>query len=258
MSPAELQEGAGAAQPTGGRVRRWLLAACAVWLLAGCAAWHVREAIPLYTGSLQEIAPFHDGDHYVYRATRAGEDWAVQVEHVKALDKPGEFLINLTENGSLIAQMHVRESATAASIVSVVYPEQDAGFLFTQPLPVVEVPLRREVLRSDSTVTVWRLSDGKTLDRGDAYQTVTSEPATAERADVSPAEFELQTERTLHFRAGALHSHATAWVARGIGEVRSDDVVQGVPALHRELVCAIVGGRRIGDCGALLSPKKEM
>jgi hypothetical protein len=67
----------------------------------------------------------------------------------------------------------------------------------------------------------------------------------------------VRTVRTLQSPEGTLELSTTMVLVPGIGEVLSDGLASGTPPTHRELVCAIIGGRTIGDCRNLNVILKE-
>ena len=239
-------------------MRRRLSAAALCLVMSGCTAQQV-AAPPtvdevLFTGTLQELAPHHSGDHFVYRATGVDGGDRLQVEHLSALDTAGEFLVNMSEDGIAIGGTHVRDDGAAVSVVSEAAPQQDAMLVYAEPLPSFVVPLPSRLPRATSSVTLLRVSDGTVLARGRAEQTMTARRVSP---DASGATFELHTERSVVLPNQVMHLSATTWIAPGIGEVRSEGRTNGGPLLRRTLLCAVIGGQRVGDCAALTNAAKE-
>jgi hypothetical protein len=224
-------------------------------LLVECAPHRTLEpdqSEVLFSGSLQELAPHHPGDHWVYRATGGGQDERLQVEHLSALPSPGEFTLDLREDGQAIGKAHLRETSNAMLLVSEGLLQQDLMLVYAEPLPTLCVPLRSRQPTVRSPVTLLRLSDGEVLAQGRAELTVT-----ARRSDSANGErLEIRTERRVVMPGQAMHLDVTTWVTPGIGETRSRGFVDGGPSIERELVCSIIDGKRVGDCTALLAPRK--
>jgi hypothetical protein len=58
----------------------------------------------------------------------------------------------------------------------------------------------------------------------------------------------IQTVRTLRFPDQSSEMQAETVLVPGIGEISSTGSVSDSQVLHRELACAIIGGRALGDC----------
>jgi hypothetical protein len=237
-------------------VRRWRTAGAALWLLcAGCAlspgAKSSRGEQTLFAGSLQELAPHHPGDRFLYRITGAGEHDGVYVEQLSATSEVNEIVAILTraQDSSPVVTTRLRNSGKAIAIVSEELSGlQDVGFAYAQPIPYLEVPLRTGVRKAASPVTMWRLSDGRGLADGQVEQTMTaSRPA----GDETSGDLQVHTERDLQFPGMAIYKRETAWFRPGIGEVRSESSTNGGPPVYQELICARIDGKQIGDCGSL-------
>ena len=48
--------------------------------------------------------------------------------------------------------------------------------------------------------------------------------------------------------SGTMRSVSEMWIEPGVGEVRSETTIAGAPPQHRELVCAVIAGKRVGEC----------
>ncbi|HUI26095.1 MAG TPA: hypothetical protein VL403_08415 [Candidatus Kryptonia bacterium] len=208
----------------------------------------------LFNGTLQELAPHHNGDHFIYRVTATGRDDSLQVEHLTALDAPGEFVVDMSENGTAIGRQHVRDDGAALLLMSEGLLAQDLIITYEQPLPSLAVPLATTPRRARSAVTFLR-GDGKVVAHGSVEQTVTAHRSTTGGAG---AVFEVRTERTVVLLNRTMRLAVTTWLAPGMGEVRSEGSADGEPPVHRELLCAIIEGNRVGDkCDQIAPPQTE-
>jgi hypothetical protein len=92
------------------------------------------------------------------------------------------------------------------------------------------------------------LSDGAVLATGRVEQTVTAHRGSSE---AGATVLEIETKRTVTLPDRAMRLEATTWIQPGIGEVRSEGRTDGGPVTRRELICAIISGKQVGDCARL-------
>jgi hypothetical protein len=234
--------------------------------LWACAAGRPRGAessAPLAT-SLQELAPHADRDHFVYLFTRRAEgqlvDDGIQVEHINALDASGEFEVTLTENGMGAGRVRIRDTGTAILLLAEDDLTRGIGLAYDPPLPFLAVPLFGGEQRATSTATATALADGQLIGSLNVTQVVHASVGPPVRSRLGNFErtIALRTVRTLQGPEGNVELSSDGVVVPGIGEIRSDGVVQGAPTVHRELTCATVGGRAIGDCRNLKERVEEL
>jgi hypothetical protein len=234
-------------------IRRALYVVAACALLAGCAprqpAAPAAPDVVLFSGTLQELAPHHDGDHFVYRTTSTGQPDRLSVEHLTVLDQPGEFAVNMTEDGVALGKIHLRDDGSSVTLISEGMLREGVLMLYEVPLPSLSVPLHSGESKATSPVTLSHLSDGKLLGYGQAEQTVTARRVTA---SAGGDEFEIHIERTIELPKGSMHLSVTTWITPGVGETRSQGNVDGGVTFRRELICATVGGKRVGDCAGIM------
>jgi len=98
------------------------IASALLLMLMGCAA-RQRGAPPatnevLFSGALQEIAPHHDGDTFVFRMTGAGVLDGVYVERVSAPETEADFVSTMTKDGKPFVKTHLHDDGTGIFIVS--------------------------------------------------------------------------------------------------------------------------------------------
>lgn len=240
--------------------RRRTLAAC-VFLccaLAGCGLVRRPPATrsPLAT-TLQTFAPHADRDHFVYvwerfiNGRRIGR--GIQVEHVTALPAAGEFEVALSENGILSGRLRVRDDQHALLLLD----EEDVGaglrVTYDPPLPQLAVPLHAGEQRANATATLTLLSDGEAITAAPVTQVVRASAAPDVRWFGGPARraIMVRTTRTLQLPEGPRELSSDMLLVEGIGEVRSQGTASDMPVLRRQLACAFIGGRPLGDCSKL-------
>jgi hypothetical protein len=242
-----LGEGHRAARSRRGGVMR-IAAAVLCLLVAACAT--KQPAMPpvseevLFTGALADLAPLQNGNHFVYRATLKGGGTPLQVEHVSALETPGEFVVSTSEDGAAMGKIHLRVDGPRALMLSEGLAQDDLIVVYEQPLPSFAVPLTTTSLHSSSAVTLLRASTGTVTAHGHVEQTVTAHRA---GPNAVGAAFTIYSERILQLPNRVMRLSATTWITPGIGEVRSEGSVDGTEMMRRELLCAIVAGKRVGD-----------
>lgn len=226
--------------------------------LAACSAQ--QSAAPpapdevLFTGTLQELTPHHSGDHFIYRATTNDRASSLQVEHISALDAPGEFTVSTTEDGSAISKLHMRIVDSEALLLSEGLERDGMVLVYEPPLHSFTVPLTTSTQHTTSPVTLMRVSDGKVVAHGEIEQTVAARRAAAD----ADGAFVIYTDRMLQLPNRAWHLSAKTWIKPGIGEVRSEGAINGADVIRRSLLCAIVAGQRVGEhCDHLAADSLE-
>ena len=229
-------------------------------LCAACATAH-RPAQPLAT-SLQEVAPHADGDHFVYVWKQVLEGGVVRagihVEHMTVLDN-GEFDVTLSEDGAVIGYTRFRDDGHALLLVSETLG-RNLRLSYDPPLPQLDTPLYPGEKHATATATISAINDGKQLETLPVTQVVEASSASPVRSQVGDYAHGVQvrTLRTLQFPEGDVALSSTAVLVAGIGEVRSEGASTGAAPVLRELACATIGGRSIGNCQTLRERVEEL
>ena len=68
----------------------------------------------------------------------------------------------------------------------------------------------------------------------------------------------VETERTLHWPWGDAAVRMSSMVVPGLGEIRSEARTSEDFVMRRELACAIIGGRAVGDCKTVDAKVEEL
>jgi hypothetical protein len=223
---------------------------------SGCSLLtRARQPVPLAT-SLQEIVPHADRDHFVYvwqrlaggRPARSG----IQVEHVTALGN-GEFEVLLSEEGTALGRTRLRDTGDALLLVSEDDLTQGLRLAYDPPLTQLVVPLLAGERRASASVTITRLADGQVIGVFPVDQVIDVRPGAAVQSPVGTfaRSVVVQEVRTLHIPERPAELMTTTVLVPGIGEISSVGSASGAPPLHRQLACAIIGGRRVGNCAHL-------
>ncbi len=217
----------------------------------------------MLAASLQELAPHGDRDHFVYvvaYATAQGEPASgIQVEHMTGLESAGEFEVTLSENGLTTGHLRIRDDGVRLVVLTEDDLTRDLRLSYDPPLTYLAMPLLAGEQRAVATGHVSRLSDGQptgTLQVTQVMQ-LSAAPPVHTRLGTYDRVVALRTVRTLQSPAETVELHTSALLVPGIGEVRSEGGLSGVPNLRRELACAIIAGRSIGDCRHLTPQPKE-
>lgn len=228
---------------------------------AGCTPTVHRPAQPLAT-SLQEIAPHGDGDHFVYVWKQVGEGGEVRagihVEHLTSLDN-GELEVTLSEDGVVVGHTRFRDDGHALLLVSETLG-RDLQLSYDPPLPQLDTPLYAGETHATATATLSGLDDDKQVGTLEVTQVVQASPATSVHALLGdyPQGVQVRTVRTLQFPDGPVELSSTAVLVPGIGEIGSEGTATGAPPLMRELACATIGGRHVGNCRTLRERVEEL
>jgi len=239
------------------------VAAC-VLCFSACAAERPAPPGGILATSLQELVPHNDRDHFVYAFVRTLDGRffgdGIQVEHVSALQSPGEFEVTLSENGIASGRVHIRDTGSAIMLLSEDDLSRGIRLTYDPPLPYLEAPVVSGEQHAESTASITRLTDGEPAGSLQVAQMVRASAAPPGRTILGryTGGVAIHTVRTLQSPDGQIDLSTTLVLVSGLGEVQSDGIVPGAPALHRELACATLDGRRIGDCRDLNARVKEL
>jgi hypothetical protein len=225
--------------------------------LFGCSVLTgARRPGPLAT-SLQEIVPHADRDHFVYLWQRLdGKQLlgnGIQVEHVTAVGG-GEFDVLLSEDGMAVGRTRLRDTGDALMLVSEDDLTKGLRLSYDPPLTQLAVPLFAGEQRASGSATLTRLEDKQVVAVFPVEQVINVEPGHAIRSALGnfPRSIVVQEARTLQIPDGPTALETTTVLVPGIGEISSVGSASDTPSLRRELACAIIGGRRVGDCTRLI------
>ena len=242
-----------------------LLCAIAMSTLAiSCVACTqaVRHPHPPLATSLQELTPHADGDHFVYvwkqvldgGVVRAG----IHVEHLTSLDN-GEFEVTLSEDGAAVGHSRFRDDGHALLLVSETFG-RGLRLSYDPPLPQLDMPLYTGETHATAMVTVSALEGDKQVETLQVTQVVQASPAPPVHLPLGDYTngVQVRTVRTLQFAEGPVELTSTAVLVPDIGEIRSQGAVTGAATLLRELACATIDGRHIGNCRTLRERVEEL
>jgi hypothetical protein len=182
----------------------------------------------------------------------------IHVEHFTSLDN-GEFDVTLSEDGAVIGHTRFRDDGHALLLVSETLG-RGLRLSYDPPLPQLDVPLYPGETHATATVTVIALDDDKQLETLPVTQVTQASPAPPVHLALGDYTHgvQLRTVRTLQFAEGPVELSSTAVLVPGIGEIRSEGAVTGAAPLVRELACATIGGRHIGNCRTLRERVEEL
>jgi hypothetical protein len=240
----------------------------AVWSMgivswSGCALRPAELPHASLATSLQELVPHGDRDHFVYiwqrTANRKPIDDGIQVEHVSARGKD-EFEIVLSENGVGTGRVRIRADDRALLILGEDDLSRGIRLTYDPPLPYLEMPLVAGEHRATASAAVTDLTDGQALGTLQVTEVIQTQAAPPLLTPLGRCEHPVlvRAVRTLQGLQGQMELYTVTILAPGLGEVRSEGIASGAPAVYRELACATVGGRRIGDCGNLNARLEEL
>jgi len=238
-----------------------LVAVLITLLCTACTAATHRPPQPLAT-SLQTLAPHADGDHFVYVWKQVQDDGDVRagihVEHLSALDN-GEFDVTLSEDGAVIGHTRFRDDGHALLLVSETLG-RNVRLSYEPPLPQVDTPLYAGETQARATVTVYAVGEDEQLGTLDVTQVMNTSAAGHVHSSLGdyPDGIQVRTVRTLQFPDGPVELRSTAVLVPGIGEIHSEGTATGAPPLIRDLACATIDGRHLGDCQTLRQRVEEL
>jgi len=237
----------------------WL---CALLAVTACSMMRPAGPKPLAT-SLQKLVPHADGDHLVYVWLRPGEsggvDAGIQVERVTAAGREGEFEVTASEDGMAVGRTRFRDDGHALLLLS-----EDFGpgerLRYDPPLSQLEMPLVPGERHAAATAEVTRLSDNQRTGSVQVTQVVRVSAAAAVHTALGDfrAAVSVQTVRSVHTPEGIIELSSAMVLVPGIGEVMADGQASGSAPLHRELACARISGRAIGDCHNLIARVEQL
>lgn len=230
----------------------------------GCSAG--RTKVSVATVALTDIMPMGDRDHYVYFWQRIveGEREAegIQVEHITALPDANQYEINISEDGLVSGRLRFYHDGSRVMLLSEEDVESGLQRTYDPPLVHLTAPLRFGETGMRSTAIVTQVDDGSQIAKVDISQRL----RISETSDVVSAlgTFDsglvVEARRTVHTPAGDIELLSAAVLVPGIGEIRSEGTTltsedfrpDGTPEIHtvlrRELACALIGKRTLGNC----------
>jgi hypothetical protein len=230
---------------------------------SGCAAFGSGAAAPLAT-SLNELMPHNDRDHFVYvwQRVASGKRLAegIIVEHITRDAESDEFEIVVSENGVPAGRLLMRDDGQELALIDEDDIQQQIRMSFVPPLTQYEIPLVAGVRQQHSIANLTSLVNQTPITTVEVSQVVRM----ASAKDVSSAvgNYErgigIEVERTLHWSWGDAAYESRMMFIPGIGEIRSEARAGEGLIIRRELACAIINGRSIGDCGAVEDRLQEL
>ncbi len=127
-------------------------------------------------------------------------------------------------------------------------------------LPQLEMPLVAGEHRASATAQVTRLADNQHVGSMQVTQVTRAGAGPAIHSTLGNFEnaVSVETVRSLHTPEGRIELSTVVVLVPGIGEIRSDGAASGATAVHRELACATIGGRSLGNCRDLNTRVEEL
>ncbi|HYD48700.1 MAG TPA: hypothetical protein VEB21_10150 [Terriglobales bacterium] len=240
-----------------------LLLACAVLSATGCASLRRAKAGDVLAADLRQIQPLHDRDHYVYVWQRLvdGNRQAegIHVEHVSALPASGQFEIDIAEDGAPSARLRMSYDERLLALIDEEDLSQGIRLTYSPPLPQLVAPLVVGEQQLSATASIRRLQDGDSIEGVAVTQSIRVRQARKVESELGNYDdaVAVRTKRRVHTPAGAIVLDSAVLLVPGIGEIRSEGStsapappggVAKVVVTRRELACAIIAGKAIGDC----------
>lgn len=232
----------------------------ALLLLQGCGL--VGRSVEL-AASLDNLVPHGDRDHFVFRWERMIEgnriSSGIQVEHVAVLGAPGEFEVTLSEDGLASGRVRIRSDGKRMVVLSEDDMSRGIRITYQPPLPYIEVPLFSGQRQSTVSANVTALEDDHALGVLKVTQSQAFEAAPPVQSALGSftTPVSLRTTRTVEGGGDTIQINNQIVLAPGLGEVRSEASAPQSPLLRRELICAIIGGKTVGDCQQLKQRRRE-
>lgn len=251
--------------PTRIRPIALLLLALCLANSAGCAAGRRDLSEPL-AFTPDEIMPMHDRDHYVYfwqRVTGGDVDGrGYHVEHVSILPEEHEFEVTVSEDGMPAGRLRFFHDGRRVELLSEDDLENGIRRSYDPPLVHLRAPLRAGESGSRSTASITHIGTGQLIARIGVSQRVRLSRASDIESDLGTFEegVLMEARRTLHTPTGDIEMLSAAVLVPGVGEIRSEGAtvageslsLENTPeldtVLRRELACAIVDNRAVGNC----------
>src|SRR5215470_6441597 len=152
------------AHPAPGRSSRaTLLVVCAATLCAcSIGSSNASRAPVTLASSLQELSPHGDRDHFVFivQSPGAGAAQGIQVEHISALDQPGEFEVTLSADGAATGRVRIRDDGQTLWLLSEDDLQRRIRVTYEPPLPYLSEPIVAGERRATATGEITRLGEG--------------------------------------------------------------------------------------------------
>ncbi len=231
-----------------------LTAAVVVVLSAGCGPVQTK---PLFARSLAELVPHNHRDHFVFVVERPGPEGfratGLQVEHITKLPEANEYEVSLAEDGMATGRVILRDDGSTLWILLEEDFTRGLRLSYDPPIPYVSVPLYPGETTVTSSADLRQLGTNQAAGRLLVTQKTRArhEPPGQWLAGTYATAIRLEVQRSYDGPDGPAQLTSTTVLVPGIGEVRSEGAASGSPVMRRQLACAIVANRRIGNCEVL-------
>ncbi len=237
-------------------------------LLAGCSTLGRNGA--RVDVDLRQVLPLQDRDHFVYlwqriiNGRRVAE--GVQIEHVSARPTANEIDVTLSQDGTPATRMRMYYDGQRLDLLAEDDLASGLRRTYDPPLRQLSAPLGAGEERRSARAVVTRIDDGMAMAEIEVEQTVRVSHIAKVESHLGRFDRGVVVEswRTLEGPDGKLELMSAMVLVPGIGELRSEGMTLGGPSggrnpvLRRELACAIVRDRAIGDCRSVSSQLAEL
>lgn len=241
-----------------------ILVAAALLPCTGCSILRgVGAGAPL-ADSLDALMPHGDRDHFVYiwQKVADGQRLAegIHVEHVTRTAESDEFDMVLSEDGVPAIRLHMRDDGQALALIDEDDLSQQIRMTFSPPLTQYEIPLVGGERIVRSTVSLTSLANEASIASVEVSQVVRMASARNVRSAIGSYDkgVGVEVRRTLHWPWGDAAYESTIMLVPGIGEIRSEASSGKGFIVRRELACAMIKGRPVGDCASIEERLREI
>lgn len=231
----------------------------------GCGGMRLWPTNGILAEAATDLQPVHDRDHFVYQWERLVNGKLMgrgtHIEHITALSEEGEFEVAIAEDGRASERLHLRVTATGLDLVAEEDLNQGIRIEYEPPLPQLRTPVRSGVETVSGSAVILRIDDRTVLSEVPVTQIL--EVSSARGIESSVGNFDrgvtLHARRTMASAVGPIDMETIVLLVPGVGEIRSEglgtapEMAEDAPTppkiiTRRQLVCAIVDGKGIGNC----------
>ncbi|HVM97419.1 MAG TPA: hypothetical protein VMT89_13575, partial [Candidatus Acidoferrales bacterium] len=171
----------------------WILVAGSPAILAGCAAFKSSPSGDvLFNGPLEQIAPYHDGDRYVWQIDGGSLPAGTYSQRVSPGPQAGEYVVTMSYSEVEVSRATFRIGDSTVSKLRDDAPSIHAAFIYEAPVPFISVPLRRTAQRFTTGMRVEGMSGAGSVAQGSLEEVSWAFPVAAEQN-----QFEIHRARTI-------------------------------------------------------------
>ncbi|MBI3785069.1 MAG: hypothetical protein HY270_16895 [Deltaproteobacteria bacterium] len=213
--------------------------------LSGCASLKTASSGDVvFNGPIQEIAPFHDGDYFVWQIEGSNLPSGIYVQKISAGTQSGEYVATMSFSGTAVSRTIFRLDDSSVNKLREDAPTIHGAFVYDTPVPFLWTPLRSSPRRFATGMNVEGMGGPGSVSKGELEEVTWALAVPGS----NPEQYEIHRARTIRVGDKQSYSERVTKLQRGIGAIASEETVEGKPSGHTQQICAMVAGKQFGTC----------